>query len=105
MNKINFLYGCFFILSVFALIGCSAPSKPVIHYASENSIAIKYHAYDTVPTVTAEAIDMAIQHCNQHGKGMKLVSSNAANGFTTEEIHTFMCTNDLVDERIEVQVK
>lgn len=48
---------------------------------------------------------MAIAHCSKHGKGMKLVSSNAASAMTTAEIHTFMCTNDLVDERIEIKVK
>ena len=36
---------------------------------------------------------------------MKLVSSNAAGPFTTAEIHTFMCTNDFTDERIEVELK
>ena len=41
----------------------------------------------------------------KHGKGMKLISSNAANPMTTAEIHTFMCTNDFVDKRIEVKVK
>lgn len=88
------------------LAGCgSAPTKPNIHYASENTIALKYHAYGMLPTVTAEAIDMAIKHCEKYGKGMKLVSSNASNAFTTEELHTFMCTNDFVDERIEVKVK
>ena len=87
------------------LVGCSTPSKPQVEYASENSISIRYHAYGYSPTVTAEAIDMAIAHCSKHDKGMKLVSSNAAGGLTTAEIHTFMCTNDLVDERIEIKVK
>ena len=93
----------FFVLVV--LSACITPSKPTIHYASANAIAIKYSAYDILPTVTAEAIDMAVEHCKKHGKGMKLVSSNAANKLTTEEIHTFMCTNDFVDKRIEVKVK
>ena len=81
----------------FALIGltaCFTPSKPTIHFASENTIALKYSAYDALPTVTAEAIDMAIEHCEKYGKGMKLISSNAANLYTAQEIHTFMCTND-----------
>ena len=85
------------VFLLFALIGlnaCFTPSKPTIHFASENSIALKYSAYDALPTVTAEAIDMAIEHCKKHGKGMKLVSSNAANLYTAQEIHTFMCTND-----------
>ena len=92
------------ILSSVILMSCT-PSKPIVHFASENTIAIKYHAFDRLPTVTAEAIDMAIKHCNKHGKGMKLVSSNAADGFTTAEIHTFMCTNDFADKRIEIEVK
>ena len=83
--------------------GCM-PTKPIVHYASENTFAVKYSAYDTLPTVTAEAIDMAVNHCAKYGKGMKLVSSNAVNGLTTLEIHTFMCTNDFIDERIEVKI-
>lgn len=95
----------FLVFCTLILVGCSAPSKPVIHYESENSIALKYHAYDVVPTVTAEALDMAIEHCKKYGKGMKLISSNAVSEFSTQEIHTFMCTNDLVDERIEVNIR
>ena len=63
------------LLSLFlslSLASCFSPSKPTIHFASKNSIAIKYHAYDMLPTVTAEAIDMAVEHCKKHGKGMKL---------------------------------
>ena len=72
------------------LIGCS-PSTPQITFASENTIEIKYNAFDIGPTVTAEAIDIAIKHCAQYNKGMRLVSSNAASLYSTEEIHTFMC--------------
>ena len=92
------------IICLVLLSGCSTPSKPVIHYASENSIAIKYQAYGAIPAVTAQAIDMAIEHCNKHGKGMKLVGSHDS-VYTHTEIHTFMCTNDLTDERIEVKLK
>ena len=42
---------------------------------------------------------------DQYGKGMKHVSSSAISEFTTQEIHTFMCTNDFVDERIEIDIK
>ena len=93
-----------FSLLAFSLSACMGPGKPKIHYSSENSIALKYSAWDLTPTVTAEALDMAISHCASHGKGMKLVSSNAVSMYTSEELHTFMCTNDLVDERIEVKV-
>ena len=89
----------------FALSACMSPSKPTVHFASENSIALKYSAYGFNPTVTAEALDMAIKHCAQYGKGMKLVTSNAMDGgLTARELHTFMCTNAFTDERIEVKV-
>ena len=80
----------FSILISSVLISCS-PSTPQITFASENTISIKYSAYDWVPTVTAEAIDMAIKHCAKYNKGMRLISSNAENPLSTEEIHTFMC--------------
>ena len=66
--------------------------------------SIKYSAFDVVPTVTAEAIDMAIKHCASYGKGMKLVSSNAVSPYLTEEIHTFICDENIGTKRIEVQV-
>ena len=99
-NKITLcLTACF-------LTGCGmAPSKPVVDFQSENSISLRYSAYGYTPTVSAEAIDMAAKHCSKHGKGFKLVSSNAAGGMTTQEIHTFMCTNDFTDGRIEIKVK
>ena len=62
----------------FGMIGLTAfmtPTKPTIHFASANAIAIKYSAYNVLPTVTAEVIDMAVVHCKKHGKGMKLVNS------------------------------
>ena len=96
----------FVALSACALTACGmAPTKPVVDFSSENSISLRYSAYGYTPTVSAEAIDMAAKHCSKHGKGFKLVSSNAAGGMTTEEIHTFLCTNDFTDERIEIKVK
>ena len=96
---------CYIRIDCFCSGGLWRSGQTQIHFASENSIALKYSAWDLTPTVTAEALDMAISHCASHGKGMKLVSSNAVSMYTSEEIHTFMCTNDLVDERIEVKVK
>ena len=94
-----------FPLSLLVLVACG-PSKPEIKYAGENSIEIVYAAYGMKPTVTAEAIDIAAKHCEKNGKGFKYVSGNAYNVMTSaKEIHTFMCTNDLVDERIEVKIK
>jgi len=58
--------------SLIYLVACSAsPTKPIIHYASENTIAIRYSAYDMLHALTAEAIDMAIKHCKKLDKGME----------------------------------
>tara|TARA_B110000967_G_C18567843_1_gene403369 strand:+ start:131 stop:400 length:270 start_codon:yes stop_codon:yes gene_type:complete len=88
MKKLLILLFSLIISSV--LIGCS-PSTPKITFASENTISLQYSAYDYGPTLTAEAIDMAIKHCAKYNKGMRLISSNAASLYSTEEIHTFMC--------------
>ena len=88
MKKLLILLFSILISSV--LIGCS-PSTPQITFASENIIELKYSAYDYGPTVTAEAIDMAVKHCAKYNKGWRLISSKAANLYSTEEIHTFMC--------------
>ena len=88
MNKIKF----FSLMSLFyLLVGCQTPTKPIVHFSSENTISLKYSAYDIVPTVSAEAIDMAIKHCAKYGKGMKYVQGTAANMYSTQELHTFMC--------------
>ncbi len=75
-----------------------------MHYASENTISIKFSAYNYVPSVIAEEIDMAIRHCSSYGKGIKLVSSNAVSTYSTEETHTFLCYENFRTKRIEVQV-
>ena len=36
---------------------------------------------------------------------MKHVSSSAVKLYTAKESHTFMCTNDFTDERIEVDIE
>ena len=83
----------FVLVALVALLSACAPTKPVVQYASENAITLKYSAYDIVPTVTPEAIEMAIEHCAKYGKSIKLMSSNAAHELSTQEIHTFMCTD------------
>ena len=61
------------------------------NFSCENTISLKYSAYDIVPTVSAEAIDMAIKHCAKYGKGMKYIQGTAASLYSTQELHTFMC--------------
>ena len=47
---------------------------------------------------------MAARHCDKHGKRVKHVSCSAVSVYITEEIHTFMCTNNFADQRIEVEI-
>ena len=74
-----------------ALAGCMGPGKPQVHYASENSISLKYNEYGFKPTLSAEALDMAISHCASHGKGMKLLTSNAMDGGLTAREMQGLC--------------
>ena len=74
------------ITSCILLSGCGG--GPYVPFASEYAI--------TVHGNMGRAIDMAIRHCNSHGKGMKLVETQTrTSGYVVTEIHTFMCTNDL----------
>ena len=50
----NIFKKVFLFLVLIGLTAWFSPSKPIIHFASENSIALKYSAYDALPTVTAE---------------------------------------------------
>lgn len=82
----------------FVLAGCMSPTPPVTHYASENSISLRYSAYDSVPTLTAEARDMAIRHCATFGKQANYQGGNAVNGLTAEELHRFSCDKNKTDD-------
>ncbi|WP_428516584.1 hypothetical protein [Roseovarius sp.] len=80
------------------LAGCMSPTSPVQEYASETSISLRYSAYDSVPTLTSEARDMAVRHCAQYGKHANYQGGNAANALTTEEIHRFACESKKTDD-------
>lgn len=86
----------------FFLAGCVAPTAPVEDYASENSISLRYSAYDSVPTLTSEARDMAIKHCAQYGKQANYQGGNAASALTAEEIHRFACEKHKTDDSLVI---
>jgi len=87
------------ITTAFALVltACSSTS-PSTEFSSENGISLRYSAYDSVPTLTAEAREMAIQHCAKYGKFANYIGGNAANLLTAEEIHQFACGNTKTDD-------
>ena len=106
------------LMLALALVAACAPgsTKPVVQYASKNSIAIRYKPHDLLnqwlqkSTGTPEAIKIAIQHCKKYNKVIKLLSSNAKNILTNAEkidanlsgqnLLLFMCTYTSFDKRI-----
>lgn len=75
---------------------------PVQDYASENSISVRYSAYDSVPTLTSEARDMAIRHCAKYGKFANYQGGNSVNALSTEEIHRFACESKKTNDNIVI---
>ncbi|WP_170381500.1 hypothetical protein [Ruegeria atlantica] len=87
------------IAGAFFLAAC-APSPAVQEYASENAISLRYSAWDSVPTLTAEAQDKATKHCAKFGKFANYKGGNAVSPLTAEEIHTFACEDVKTDDSL-----
>ncbi len=87
------------ILSAVVLsISACAPSNAIQDYGSENTVSFRYSAWDSVPTLTAEARDKAAAHCAKYGKHANYKGGNAVNLYTSEEIHTFSCDAVKIDD-------
>ncbi len=95
--KIHYLVICTIVVS-----GCVKPSPPTQDYASSNGISLRYSAYDSVPTLTAEARDAAIAHCAKFGKHANYQGGNAVNAFSTDEVHRFACESKKTDDSIVI---
>lgn len=80
------------------LVSACAPTPAQQDYVSKNVISFKYSAYDAVPTLTAEAIDKATEHCAQYGKYANYKGGRAVNLYSTEEIHQFACEAKKTDD-------
>ena len=78
------------VASLFALAGCS-PTTHQIGYASQNAVEIKYEAYAMTPTLTAQATDIAAEHCGKYGKFANYQGATVPNVITSSEVHTFAC--------------
>ena len=85
------------IILVLGLAACQA-TKPMVEYQSENVISLRYKAYDTGLTLTAEAIDMATTHCKKYGKYANYKGGNAVSIVQTDEVHNFSCDNQKVND-------
>ncbi|WP_170607957.1 hypothetical protein [Ruegeria arenilitoris] len=85
--------------AILGLAACS-PTPAKQDYASENTISFRYSAYDSVPTLTAEAQDKAAKHCAKYGKHANYKGGNAVSPISTEEIHTFACESVKTDDSL-----
>lgn len=89
------------IVLALVLTACSTTPSVTV-FASENGISLRYSAYDSVPTLTAEAREKAIQHCAKYGKFANYRGGNAANLLTAEEIHQFACEKVKTDDSVMI---
>lgn len=81
-----------------SLMGCQ-PGQPMVESATPNLIAISYEAYGSTPTLTAEALDKAIQHCkSQGGLYANYRGASAPNPLSAKEVHTFVCEKTKTDD-------
>jgi hypothetical protein len=74
-------------------------TEPVVEKATPNLISISYDAYGSTPTLSAEALDRAIEHCKaQGGLYANYRGVSVPNPLSAKEVHTFVCertkTND-----------
>ena len=83
--------------TIIVTVGCR-PTPPILDHASENVVSFRYHAYDSVPTLTAEALDKAVRHCARFGKFANYKGGSGVSEWTTEEVHTFACEDTKTDD-------
>ena len=108
----HFLLSVLTIIFVLNISGCETiptETKASLEYGSENVVALRYvnpnDMWSDDLSPPAEIIDMAINHCKQYLKGMKHLHSADDLGKIFNAIHTFQCTNDHADEKIEIELK
>ena len=88
-----------FIICVSLVMSACEMTEPVVEKATPNVISISYDAYGSTPTLTAEAIDIAMEHCKSQGglfanyRGVTVPSALSA-----KEIHTFACERVKTDD-------
>lgn len=89
-----------FVLSgALGLAACEV-TEPVVEKATPNIISISYDAYGSTPTLSAEAINIAVEHCKAQGglfanyKGVSVPNPL----FSAKEIHTFACERFKTDD-------
>ena len=81
-----------------SLLTACEPTMPVVKKATPNLIAISYDAFGLTPTLTPEALDMAINHCKKYKLFANYRGATLPNILTTKEVHTFACESVKTDD-------
>lgn len=84
-------------LTVVVVAACQ-PTPPVVQKATANLIAISYDAYGATPTLTPEALDMAIEHCKKQRLFANYRGVTVPNALAATEVHTFVCERTKTDD-------
>ena len=84
-------------LTIIVVAGCQ-PTPPVVQKATANVIAISYDAYGETPTLTPEALDMAIEHCKKQRLFANYRGVTVPNALAATEVHTFVCERTKTDD-------
>jgi hypothetical protein len=86
-----------FVAALLVVAACQV-TPPVVEKATANLIAISYDAYGSTPTITPEALDLAIEHCKKQGLFANYRGANIPNQLTAKEVHTFVCERTKTDD-------
>ena len=86
-----------FAAALLVVAACQV-TPPVVEKATTNLIAISYDAYGSTPTITPEALDLAIEHCKKQGLFANYRGANIPNQLTAKEVHTFVCERTKTDD-------
>lgn len=81
-----------------SLLAACQPTTPIVEKATANLIAIRYDAYGSTPTLTPQALDLAISHCKKQGLFANYRGVTVPNPLGATEVHTFVCERVKTDD-------
>lgn len=87
----------FFGIVAIGLTACQ-PTEPIVLKATPNLISLSYEAYGSTPTLTADALDRAIEHCKAQGLFANYRGVSVPNPLAATEVHTFVCERTKTDD-------
>jgi hypothetical protein len=88
----------YYLLFISIIVTACQPTNPVIEKSTSNIISISYNAYGSTPTLTPEALDIAIEHCKKQKLFANYRGVTVPNPLGTKEVHTFACEQTKTDD-------